>query len=125
MDFWTFLVFLHVVAMAFFLGGQIMLAFNVVPALRSSASPELIKGVAQRFGIGSLIALGVLVFTGLLLGSHFEMWDRGTFQLKMLFVVLTVTSVFVHMARPSSHYLMGVTFLLTLITVYLGIDLTH
>lgn len=125
MSFWTVMVFLHVVAMAFFLGGQIMLAFNVVPVLRSGPDPALIKGVARSFGIGSLIALAVLVFTGMLLGSHFELWDNGAFQVKMVFVVLTIISVLVHMARPASHYLMGVTFLLTLATVYTGINLSH
>jgi len=119
------MVFLHVVAMAFFVGGQIMLAFNVVPALREGGNPELIKGVAQRFGIGSLIALGVLVLTGMLMGSHFGMWDYGPFQVKMGLVVLTIVSVMVHMTRGDSHALMGITFLLTLATVYAGVNLTH
>ena len=123
---WTFLVFLHVVAMAFFLGGQIMLAATVVPVLRAEPSnPEKIREVAQRFGLGSLAALGVLLFTGLLLASHFELWDYGPFHVKMGLVVATIVAVLLHMSRGQSHVLMGVTFLLTLATVYAGVNLTH
>lgn len=123
---WTFLIFLHVVAMAFFLGGQIMLAATVVPVLRSSPkSTEEIRAIAQRFGMGSLIALGVLLLTGMMLASHFEMWDYGPFHVKMTLVIATIVAVFIHMMRGQSHVLMGITFLLTLATVYAGVNLTH
>lgn len=123
---WTVLIFLHVVAMAFFLGGQIMLAFTVVPVMREEpAQPERIREIAQRFGVGSLIALAVLVFTGMLLGSHFQLWDYGPFQIKMGLVVATILAVFIHMMKGNSHALMGITFLLTLATVYAGVNITH
>ena len=124
--FWTILLFLHVVAMAFFLGGQIMLAFTVVPALRADpAQPERIRAIAQRFGVGSLIALGVLLLTGMMMASHFELWDYGPFQVKMTLVVATIVAVLLHMMRGQSHVLMAITFLLTLATVYAGVNLTH
>lgn len=124
--YWTFLIFLHVVAMAFFLGGQIMLAFTVVPVMRAEpAQPERIKQIAQRFGMGSLIALGLLLFTGMMLASHFQLWDYGPFQVKMGLVIATIVAVLVHMTRGNSHALMGITFVLTLATVYAGVNLTH
>jgi putative copper export protein len=124
--YWTLLVFLHVVAMAFFLGGQIMLAFTVVPVMRAEpAQPERIKQIAQRFGVGSLIALGVLLLTGMSLASHFQLWDYEPFQVKMALVIATIVSVLLHMLRGNSHVLMGITFLLTLATVYAGVNLTH
>ncbi|MCB0871568.1 MAG: hypothetical protein KDB52_12105 [Solirubrobacterales bacterium] len=124
--YWTFLVFLHVVAMAFFLGGQIMLAFTVVPVMREEpAQPERIREIAQRFGIGSLIALGFLLLTGMMLASHFMLWDYGPFQVKMALVIATIVAVLLHMMRGNSHILMGITFLLTLATVYAGVNLTH
>lgn len=123
---WTLLIFLHVVAMAFFLGGQIMLAATVVPVMREEpAQPARIAAIARRFGVGSLIALGVLLFTGMLLASHFELWDYGPFHVKMTLVVATIVAVFVHMMKGNSHVLMGITFLLTLATVYAGVNLTH
>lgn len=124
--FWTILIFLHVVAMAFFLGGQMMLAFTVVPVMRAEpAQPERIKAIAQRFGVGSLAALGVLLLTGMMMASHFQLWDYGPFQVKMTLVIATIVAVLLHMMRGGSHILMGITFLLTLATVYAGVNLTH
>ncbi|MCB0830997.1 MAG: hypothetical protein KDB64_08740 [Solirubrobacterales bacterium] len=124
--FWTVMIFVHVVAMAFFLGGQMMLAFTVVPVMRAEpAQPEQIRQVARRFGVGSLIALGVLLITGMAMASHFQLWDYGPFQVKMTLVIATIVAVLLHMMRGNSHVLMGITFLLTLATVYAGVNLTH
>jgi len=117
------LLFLHVVAMAFFLGGQLMLAATVVPVERSNPDPARMRGIAQRFGIGSLIALGVLLFTGMLMASHYELWDLRDFQIKMGLVVALIVSVLAHMQYPKAHALMGLTFVLTLGIVWIGLDL--
>ncbi|MBK8295643.1 MAG: hypothetical protein IPK93_13175 [Solirubrobacterales bacterium] len=44
------MLFFHVVAMAFFLGGQLMLAATVVPVERSNPDPERMRAIARRFG---------------------------------------------------------------------------
>src|SRR5690349_9841603 len=54
--------YLHVLAMATFVGGQLVLAACVVPALRSDR--DALRAVARRFGWATLVALGVLVLTG-------------------------------------------------------------
>ena len=103
-----------------------MLAFTVVPVMREEpAQPERIREIAQRFGIGSLIALGFLLLTGMMLASHFMLWDYGPFQVKMALVIATIVAVLLHMMRGNSHVLMGITFILTLATVYAGVNLTH
>ncbi|HTU13606.1 MAG TPA: hypothetical protein VMF31_00280 [Solirubrobacterales bacterium] len=117
------LLFLHVVAMAFFLGGQLMLAATVVPVERSNPDPARMKAIAQRFGLGSLVALGVLLFTGMLMASHYDLWSYGDFQVKMGLVVALIVSVFAHMMLPKAHVLMGLTFVLTLGIVWIGLDL--
>jgi uncharacterized membrane protein len=122
--FWTIMLFLHVIAMAYFLGGQIMLAANVVPVLIKGEDQSQIGSVARGFGMGSLVALGVLLLTGMAMASHFELWDDSQFQVKMALVLATFISVFVHMARGNSRFLMVLTFVLTLATVYAGIHLT-
>ncbi|MBN8870309.1 MAG: hypothetical protein J0H66_10555 [Solirubrobacterales bacterium] len=122
--FWQIMLFLHVIAMAYFLGGQIMLAANVVPVLVKGGDQSQIGSVARGFGMGSLVALGVLVLTGMGMASHFELWDESQFQVKMALVLATFISVFVHMARGNSRFLMVLTFALTLATVYAGIHLT-
>jgi putative copper export protein len=122
--FWTIMLFLHVIAMAYFLGGQMMLAANVVPVLIKGEDGSQIAAVARRFGIGSLVALAVLVLTGMGMASHFDLWGVSQFQVKMGLVLATIVSVTIHMSRSNSHALMGLTFLLTLATVYAGIHLT-
>lgn len=117
------LLFLHVVAMAFFLGGQLMLAATVVPVERSNPDPARMKAIARRFGAGSLIALVVLLFTGMMMASHYELWDNGEFQLKMGLVIALIFSVLAHLKLPKAHWLMGLTFLLTLGIVWIGLDL--
>ena len=54
-------LYLHLLAMAFFVGGQLFLVAAVVPALRGSEDREPMRAIARRFGQGSLVALGVLV----------------------------------------------------------------
>ena len=68
MDEWTVIRFLHVVAMAFFVGGQLVLAIAVVPALRGRDEDTAMRAVARRFGIASAGALVVLI--GVLLALH-------------------------------------------------------
>ena len=64
MTFWNGALWLHLVAMAFFIGGQLMLATIVVPVLRGFADRGPLRSAARRFGFGTLIAVGVLVATG-------------------------------------------------------------
>jgi uncharacterized membrane protein len=70
---WLAVRWLHVVAMAFFVRGQLMLAVTVLPALRGS-DREGLRAIARRFGWASLAALGVLVVTGSALAGHDERW---------------------------------------------------
>lgn len=119
------MIFLHVTAMAFFLGGQIMLAVTVVPVERDNPDPARMKAIARRFGAGSLVALSVLVLTGLYMASHFDLWGNSQFQLKMVFALLTIILLLIHLRLPRNHVVMGLTFLFTLATVFAGINLTH
>jgi putative copper export protein len=65
-DFWQAVLYLHLLAMAFFVGGQLVFGIAVVPVLRGDPDPERtrMRAVARRFGYGSLAALGVLILTG-------------------------------------------------------------
>jgi predicted MFS family arabinose efflux permease len=59
-SFWNGVLWLHLLAMAFFVGGQLMLAAVVVPLLRGVDGGEPLRAAARRFGIGTVIAVGVL-----------------------------------------------------------------
>lgn len=120
MDFW---LFLHLVAMAFFVGGQLMLAAVVVPVVRNGSDPEAMKAVARRFGIGSAVAIAVLIVSGVVMASHYNLWSTPEFHIKMTLFVAVLVALGLHIKFSGSHVLMAITFLLTLGVVWTGIAL--
>ena len=121
---WDIVRFLHVLAMAFFVGGQLTLGLAVVPALRGEADRERLRAVARRFGWGSLVALAVLVATGVAMASHYSLWELSTLQVKLGFVALTIVLVLLHLRFGRAHILQAAVLLTSLTVVYLGLDLT-
>ncbi len=117
---WDLVLFGHLVAMAFFVGGQLLIAISV-PALRDS--PDALRGVARRFGVGSLVALLVLAATGAALASHEHLWGSSTLQLKIGLVAVLVILGLTHLRYPRAHALQGAIFLVTLAVVWLGVRL--
>jgi uncharacterized membrane protein len=122
---WLGIRWLHVVAMAFFVGGQLLLVVAVVPVERQAPDRERLRAVARRFGYGTLVAIGVLLATGSALASHLRQWDNGTLQLKLSLVALVAVLVMWHMRRPAMHALEGAIFLVSLAIVWLGLSLAH
>ena len=51
---WTFIRFLHVVAVIVFVGGQLTLVVAVAPALRSPDG-EAMRPIARRFGVAAAL----------------------------------------------------------------------
>jgi putative copper export protein len=124
--FWWHLVrWLHLLAMAFFVGGQLMLAAVVVPVLRGGENRESIRRVARRFGAGSLVAILVLVVTGSLMASHYHRWSDGDLQVKLGLVVVVGLLIGWHARKPELHVLEGLVFLVSLAIVWLGIAIAH
>ena len=77
-DGWTLIRYLHIVALAFFVGGQLMLVIAVVPAVRGEGNDAAtLRGIVRRFGAGSAVALAVLVATGVAMASHLQRWQDG------------------------------------------------
>ena len=124
-------IFLHVLAVAVWVGGQIVLA-GLVPAIRASA-PEALPKVAQAFSRVAWPAMIVIVFTG--------MWGLGstsasdsdtaymvTFAIKMVLVFIAVAATVVHSQGSSkaAKAIGGALGLLgSLLAVYAGILLAH
>ncbi len=121
----TFVRSLHLLAMAFFVGGQLFLVAAVVPSLRAEADRERLRTIARRFGWGTLAAITVLIGTGIPLASHFHQWDSGILQMKLAFVALVAGLVVWHMRRPQVHALEGAIFVGSLAIVWLGVSLAH
>jgi putative copper export protein len=108
--------------MAFFVGGQLMLAAVVVPAARGT---EAIRAIARGFGYGTLVALAVLIATGIALASHFHRWQDATLHAKLGLVVLAGVLVLVHIRRPAWRLLDGAIFVTSLAIVWLGVVLAN
>jgi uncharacterized membrane protein len=116
---------LHVLAMAFFVGGQMFLAAAVVPVERAAPDRERLRAIARRFGYGTLVAIGVLLVTGSVMASHEDKWDDTTLQVKLALVALVAVLVSWHMSRPELHVLEGAIFVASLAIVWLGLALAH
>jgi putative copper export protein len=121
----TTLRYLHLLAMAFFVGGQLFLVAAVVPVLRGESERDRLRAVARRFGVATLVAIAVLVGTGIPMASHFHQWGNGTLHLKLALVGVVAGLVAWHTRRPQLHALEGGIFVLSLAIVWLGVSLAH
>ena len=110
--------------MALFVGGQLMLAAVVVPALRGPQRLAL-RGVARRFGTASGVALAVLVATGGAMASRGHVWGAATLHVKLALIVVVIGLIAVHARRPDARALDALIFLASLAIVYLGLALAH
>jgi uncharacterized membrane protein len=122
---WFIVRWLHLLAMAFFVGGQMMLAFVVVPVGRRAADREGLRAIARRFGYGTLIALGVLIATGTAMAFHFDLWSNGSFHIKLALVAIVGVLLVWHIRRSDLHVLEGIVFLLSLAIVWIGLYLAN
>jgi uncharacterized membrane protein len=124
-ELWLAIRWLHLLAMAFFVGGQLVLAVAVVPAERGAPDRARLRAVARRFGYGTLVAIVVLLGTGSAMASHFDLWSDGTLQLKLALVVLVAVLLVWHMRRPAMHALEAAVFVVSLVIVWLGLTLAR
>jgi uncharacterized membrane protein len=124
-ELWIGIRWLHLLAMAFFVGGQLLLAAAVVPVERRAPDRERLRAIARRFGYGTLVAIGVLLVTGALMASHYNDWGDGTLHVKLALVAVVAVLVVWHMRRPTMHVLEAAIFLVSLAIVWLGLQLAH
>jgi uncharacterized membrane protein len=122
---WELVRWLHLVAMAFFVGGQLFLASAVVPVLRGEAERAHLRLIARRFGYGTLGAIAVLIATGAAMAAHFHRWGNHDLQTKLGLVAVVTALVLWHIWRPASHVLDGLIFLGSLAIVWLGVAIAH
>lgn len=122
---WLGVHYLHLLAMAFFVGGQLVVAAAVLPVERRFSDRARLRAIARRFGIGSLLALVVLTATGTAMAIHQHYWGDGTLQLKLAVVGLVVALTTLHLIWPRVHQLSAVILIASLVIVWLGLDIAH
>jgi len=120
---WQAVLYVHLLAMAFFLGGQLVIGLALVPVERTNPDRERLRAVARRFGIGSAVALGVLLATGIAMADHFSLWSSETLQIKLGLVAALIVLTLIHLRFPRAHALQAAILLITLVVVWLGVDL--
>ena len=125
MDEWTVIRFLHVVALVFFVGGQLALAVAIVPVLRGREDDSAMRAVARRFGIASVVALALLIATGVAMAGHFARWQDPTLQAKLGLLVLIGVLLGLHVATPYTRAISLGVLTTSIVIVWLGIRLSH
>lgn len=121
---WEVIRFLHLLGIAFFVGGQLMLVAVVTPALRGQ-DRALMREAAKRFGIGSAVALALIIATGAAMASHLHRWSDGTLHAKIGLLVAVFILTGLHTRTPYTRALSLITLLLSIVIVYLGVELAH
>ena len=58
-DVWLGVRWIHIVAMAFFVGGQLLLVAEVVPIERREPGNDRLRAIGRRFGYWALVAIWV------------------------------------------------------------------
>jgi uncharacterized membrane protein len=111
-DGWDVILWLHLLCMAFFVGGQLFIALAVVPVFRAQGGSEgpahdWMVPIARRFGWASLGALVILLATGTAMASHFSLWDETAMSVKLALVGVAIglTAVHVFIAKGTNHVL--------------------
>lgn len=122
-DLWQAVLYVHLLAMAFFVGGQLVFGIAVVPILREDPDRERMRAVARRFGYGSIAALGLLIVSGWAMASHYHLFGNSTLQWKLALVALVVALTLLHLRRPKLHALQAAILLASLVIVWLGLEL--
>jgi uncharacterized membrane protein len=98
---WDFVLWIHLLAMALFVGGQLFLGIAVVPTYvaqggQSGAAHEWMQPIARRFGWASLGALALALITGSMLASHLNLWSDSAMSAKLGLVAVAIVLTCVH-----------------------------
>jgi putative copper export protein len=121
---WELIRFLHLLGIALFVGGQLMLVLVVTPALRGQ-DPALMRGAAKRFGIASVAALVLIIATGAAMASHFDRWSDTTLHWKIGLLVLVFVLTGLHTRVPYTRAISYLVLATSLVIFWLGVDLAH
>lgn len=121
---WELVRFLHLLGIALFVGGQLMLVLVVTPSLRGQ-DPALMRGAAKRFGIVSVAALVLIIATGAAMASHFQRWSDNTLHWKIGLLILVFVLTGLHTRVPYTRALSYLVLATSLVIFWLGVDLAH
>jgi uncharacterized membrane protein YoaK (UPF0700 family) len=93
--------------------------------LGGEGSEAALRGVVRRFGVGSGVAIAVLVATGVAMASRFDRWHDDTLRRKLALVARVGVLLGLHAVVPRSRVLSLTVLLVSLMIVWLGVELAH
>ncbi len=125
-------IFLHVLAVTVWVGGQIVMA-AMMPAIRGIESGDTRRAFPQAFQRVAWPAFGLAVFTGIWnilaidMAAQTDSWNMA-FGFKFLLVLISGGAAFYH-SRTANPKLKGATagiaLLSALVAMFLGFGMTH
>jgi uncharacterized membrane protein len=124
-DLWQAIRWAHLIAMAFFVGGQLVIGTVLLPVVRQGGDPAVMRAAGRRFGQLTVGAAVVLAGTGIAMADHFGQWNSSTLHLKLGLVALVAVLVGWHIRRPTWHWLAALALIVSLVIVWLGLTLAH
>jgi putative copper export protein len=119
----TFVRFLHLLGVAFFVGGQLALVAAITPVLHDDR--ERMRAVAKRFGVGSAVALAVIIATGIDMASKYDLWDNGKLHAKLGLLVLVFVLTGLHVVTERTRAISLSIVVVSVAIMYLGVRLTY
>ena len=98
---WDVVLWIHLLAMALFVGGQLFLGIAVVPTYiahggKDGPAHEWMLPIARRFGWASLGALAIALITGSMMASHLDLWGETAMSTKLGLVVVAIVLTCIH-----------------------------
>jgi uncharacterized membrane protein len=98
---WDVVLWIHLLAMAVFVGGQLFLGIAVVPTYvaqggKDGPAHEWMQPIARRFGWASLVAVTISLITGSMMASHLDLWSDSAMNAKLGLVAVAVVLTCVH-----------------------------
>ena len=120
------LLTLHLFGIIFFVGGQMAMVGAVTPTLGGrEGNTEAIREIAKRFGIGSAIALVVIVVTGSLMAADDNLFSEPLLHAKMGLLALVLLLTGLHTKVPYTKAVSLTIFVISLVLVVLGVQLSE
>jgi len=130
LDGWDVVLWLHLLAMAVFVGGQLVFGLALAPVyVRQGGSEgsahEWMQPIARRFGWASLGALVVLLATGASMASHLDLWSSTALNVKLglVAVAIVLTCIHVFVVHGSNRLLQSLILLDSLAIVLVATTL--
>lgn len=99
--FWMILIWIHISAAMFWIGGMLFFSIVLIPSLRKMPPADragLMSEIGRRFRLTGWTALGILLVTGLLRVYHLGLPLRmeGWFGMKLALIALMISLTLLH-----------------------------